>query len=330
MLSSNHFYHRITRKLVVAFGTIFNNVKMVRYNQAGTTEIERITVPLSYAPKEKFYARLKQDPNMDQQVQMTLPRMSFELSSITYDPIRKISSFQKQFGVGTNGTQIKTSYLAPYNFNFTLYIYVRNTEDGTQIVEQILPYFNPDYTLTMNLAGVGNNVDVPIVLQGVDYGPYNDTGSIEDLRVLQWTLTFSMKAYLYGPISNNKIIRQVSANTFSYNEASELEKIFAMSSGTGEFKVGELVYQGTRLESATASGFVDSWSNNSNTLVITDTNGSFDVGKMITGAVSNTSWNLSSYLSTTDYKMINVDVTPDPVTANANTAFGFIVNINPL
>ena len=326
MLSNSHFYHRITRKLVVAFGTMFNNLKMVRYNQAGTTEIERITVPLSYAPKEKFYARLKQDPNLDKQVQITLPRMSFELTSITYDPLRKVSSFQKQFSP-LNSTQVKSTYLAPYNFNFTLYIYVRNTEDGTQIIEQILPYFNPDYTLTLNLAGVGNYVDVPIIFQGVDYGPYSDTGSSEDLRVLQWTLTFSVKAYLYGPISNNKIIRKVTANTFAYNESGTGERIFAMSTGTGDFKIGELVYQGRTLEAANASGFVEAWDNVGNTLVIVDSTGAFGVGKMITGAVSNTSWNLASYRSATNYQLVNLTVTPDPNTANANTAFGFDVVI---
>jgi len=333
MLSGQHFYHRITRKMVVAFGTMFNNLRLYRYNLAGTNEIERITVPLNYITKEKFYQRITQDPNLDRRVQMTLPRMSFELTDIAYDTTRKLSPFLRQFGA-LNDTQIKTVTLAPYNFNFSLYIYVRNTEDGTQLIEQILPYFNPDYTMTLDLVGVGNPVDVPVILQSVNYAPSGSEGPPAQLRMLQWNLGFSMRGYLYGPQSNVKVIRKVTANTYEYNTGGLEAKSFKLITGFGDYKTGELVYQSPSLEGqpallegAFATGFVSSWSNTSNTLIVNDINGSFKTNTKIYGAVSNSVYILDTYRSTTDYQLTNITVTPDPLSANANTAFGFDVEI---
>lgn len=325
MLSSTHFYHRVTRKMVVAFGTMFNNIRLVRYNKAGTTEIERITVPLTYAQKEKFYARLQQDSNMNQAVQITLPRMSFELTSITYDPIRKTSTFNRTFSP-LNSSTIRSVRMTPYNFDFTLSIYVRNTEDGTQIVEQILPYFAPDYTLTADFTGLNEPVDVPIILQNVVYDP-DYVGGPDPLRVLTWTLNFTMKGYMYGPISNVSVIRTSTANT--YNDTfnlSNTRKITvnsaAGSGATGTFKIGELVFQGGSYDEATATAYVQSWSPSTNTLVVVDTNGVLQSSKFITGAASNASYNIVSF-GTNDEKLLNITVTPNPNTANINTAFGF-------
>jgi hypothetical protein len=326
MLSGQHFYHRITRKMVVAFGTMFNNIKLYRYNLAGTQEIERVIVPLNYITKEKFYQRITQDPNLDRRVQLTLPRMSFEMTSIAYDTSRKISPFMNQYGA-LNDSAVKAVTLAPYNFSFQLYIYVRNTEDGTQIIEQILPYFNPDYTMTLDLVGVGNPVDVPLILQSIDYNAGGSDGPPQELRMLQWNLGFTMRGYLYGPQSNVKIIRKSTANTYAYNTGGNEAKSFALSTGEGEFKIGELVYQGRNINGATATGFISSWSNTSNTLVVSDLSGSFEVGKFITGAVSNASYNLSTYRSATDYQLNNITVIPDPLSANVGDAFGFDVSI---
>ena len=326
MLSGEHFYHRITRKMVVAFGSMFNNLKLYRYNLAGTTEIERIVVPLNYISKEKFYQRITQDPNLEKEVQITLPRMSFELTSIAYDPSRKISPYIRQFGA-LNDTLLKTVTMAPYNFNFQLYIYVRNTEDGTQLIEQILPYFNPDYTMTLNLTDVGNPVDVPLILQSVDYNVSGSDGPPQQLRMLQWSLGFQMRGYLYGPESNVKVIRQSTANTFQFNTSNTGPQAFLMTSGTGDYKTGELVYQGRDVDGAAASGFVTSWDTVANTLVVNDISGSFATNTRVNGAVSNTSYILSSYRSAADYQLNNITVTPDPSTANANTAFGFDVSI---
>jgi hypothetical protein len=322
MLSSQHFYHRTIRKMVVGFGTIFNDIRLVRYNKAGTTEIERVTVPLSYAQKEKFYNRITQDPNLNQQVQITLPRMSFELEGISYDPLRKTSNYNETY-TPNNSSSVKAYRAAPYNFEFSLIIYVRNVEDGTQIVEQILPYFNPDLTITGDLLGLGKNIDLPIILQSVSSN-VDAEGSPETTRMIIWTLTFTLKGFMFGPVANANIIRTATANTYdsTFNLSGTREFTVNGATGNGTFKFGELVYEGRTLASANATAFVESWSPSSNTLVVIDTNGVFNTGRFIFGAVSNASYNLVS-TSEVAGQLSNLTVTPDPLSANASTAFGF-------
>lgn len=315
--------------MVVIFGTMFNNIRLVRYNKAGTTEIERITVPLSYANKEKFYARITQDPNLNKQVQMVLPRMSFELTAITYDPLRKNSSHINQFG--TSNSNFKRVRSAPYNFEFTLNIYVRNTEDGTQIVEQILPYFSPDYTVTADLIGLGQNlkVDVPIILNSVNYDASNDTGSPEDTRVIIWTLTFTAKGYMYGPVKGDGdggLIRKVVANTHIMETTTDNQKILTLNNGSGTFKYGELVYVGNSVSEANTSAFVKTWSPSSNTLTVVDTSGSFSANNIIRGAISGAKWNISS-VGVDSGQAVLLTIEPNPLTANVNDDFGFTETI---
>lgn len=325
MLSNQHFYHRVIRKMVVSFGTLFNNIKLYRYNKAGTTEIERITVPLTYANKEKFYDRIVQDPNLARDVQVVLPRMAFEMTSINYDPLRKTSSFIEQFAP-SSGTQIKRFTRTPYNFDFSLYVYVRNTEDGTQIVEQILPFFNPDHTLTVDLLGDPSvKTDVPIILQTINQDISNAQGEEDQTRTIIWTLTFTIKGWLYGPVNESDVIRKATANVYQDNTSTVERKIF-LNSGFGNYKSGELAYQGIAAEFATASGFVKSWDNTANVLILTDPRGTIEIGKNISGAVSNASWNVSSS-AVNDYQLVNITVTPDPLSANINTAFGFDTTI---
>lgn len=329
MLNSTHYYHRITRKMVVLFGTMFNNIKLKRYNKEGTTEIERITVPLTYSSKEKFYVRITQDPDLARDIQIVLPRMAFELTAITYDPLRKNSTFVEQFTVKDND-EISRITRTPYNFEFSLYIFVRNVEDGTQIVEQILPYFAPDYTLSATLVD-GITTDLPIILQSVSQDITNDTGEADQLRTIVWTLTFTMKGYLYGPTTNSKLIRQVTANTFFYNTEGTTKQLNLGNPGSNtEFKIGELVYEGRTIAEANSSGFVASWDNTAKILVISDASGIVQIGKQIKGAVTNASYNIISF-ETADYQLSKLVVTPDPSGANANDAFGFteIITVAP-
>lgn len=322
MLSSVHFYHRVTRKMVVAFGTLFNNIRLVRYNKAGTQEIERINVPLQYSQKEKFYQRITQDPELTKEVQITLPRMSFELSSITYDPLRKRNLFAESFSP-ESGTTVKSIRTTPYNFEFELNIYVRNTEDGTQIVEQILPYFNPDYNLTIDIIGLSDQkVDVPFILQNISY-QVDDVGSGETTRVLVWTLTFTAKGYMFGPIISRDIIRKVTANTFNSVFDTENKRAMTMSNtGSGIYKTGELVYDGITLGAANATAFVDSWSPSTNTLIVSDVNGILKTNRNLTGVLSNASYTIQSFESI-DAQLSKLVITPSPSTANAESAFGF-------
>jgi hypothetical protein len=215
MLSGQHYYHRVVRKLVVAFGTMFNNMTLVRYNQANSQEVERINVPLMYASKEKFYMKISKDPDLVNPMQLTLPRMAFEMNGITYDPLRKTSLFNDVFEQSPTADRLKRIRMTPYNFDFNLYAFVRNTEDGMQIVEQILPYFNPDYTVTIDFLSLNNfKLDVPIVFNGITYDDSHE-GDPEATRSIVWTLNFTMKAYLFGQIADVKPIRKVTANVYN-------------------------------------------------------------------------------------------------------------------
>lgn len=326
MLSGTHFYHRITRKMVVSFGTMFNNIRLVKYNKAGTQEIERITVPLSYASKEKFYTRITQEVNLSKEIQMTLPRMSFELNSITYDPLRKISSHINQFGKNIN-EEVRRTRSAPYNFDFTLNIYVRNTEDGTQIIEQILPYFSPDYTLTVDLLNLGNNfkIDIPIILNSISYDVANDTGGPEDTRVLIWTLTFTVKGYMFGPLKGegeSGIIRKAIANTHTINTGSDIQRRLVLSNGIGNYRTGELVFQGDRLEQSNVTAFVKTWDPVSNNIIVEQTSGIFTANAKLRGAISGATWDLQSF-DIDSGQVASLIVYPDPLNANPGDDFGF-------
>jgi hypothetical protein len=244
------------------------------------------------------------------------------MTSITYDPLRKTSMFNTQFAKDTN-TKINTVKVAPYNFEFVLNIYVRNTEDGTQIIEQILPYFSPDYTVTLDLISKSNlKIDVPIVLENISYDVSNDTGEQETMRTLVWTLTFSAKAMLYGPIIESSLIRSAQANTYDSTYMSTGERKVALTSGTGNYKVGELVYEGAAISSANSSGYVKSWDNVANNLIINDVTGLLLTNTVLRGAVTNTAYTISSF-DINDNIITNLTVVPNPSSANAATAFGF-------
>lgn len=310
--------------MVVAFGTLFNNIKLVRYNQAGTTEIERINVPISYANKEKFYRRITEDPNLANQTYTVLPRMAFEMTGLVYDPNRAISTQVDLYENLPPNSARKVKW-TPYNFDFNLNIFVRNTEDGTQIVEQILPYFSPDYTVTIDYLSMDDlKLDIPILLNSVTYEPDYE-GLPEPTRTLVWNLNFTMKGYLFGPISEVKIIRKATANVFD-NIPGDSTQSLTLSNGSGNYSSGELVYQGINLESADARAFVRSWSNTSNVLVVYDASGPFKTNNKIIGAVTNSTWNLNNFEYGSN-KIVNIKVEPDPLTANANTAFGFTETI---
>ena len=160
--------NRIIRKLVVAFGNLFNNITLVRYNE-NQTEQERFLVPITYAPKELYVQRLEGDYNLDKKVQMTLPRLSFEMTGLTYDTSRKQNTNVKNFASTPSG--VKSQYNpVPYNFDFNLYLYVRNIDDGTQIIEHIMSYFTPDYTIKLNLIPeMGTIKEVPIILNSASH-----------------------------------------------------------------------------------------------------------------------------------------------------------------
>ena len=215
-----HFYHKQIRNTVIAFGTIFNNVNIKRLDSSGNP-VQNIKVPLSYSPKEKFLARLDAQQDLtgdDSKVAITLPRMSFEVTGYSYDGSRKLNKNQKITKVTTNAdtTKMNSQYMpVPYDVNFGLSVYVANSDDGLQIIEQILPYFQPDYTVTMiESSTMDTKRDIPIILNSVDYED-SYTGSLTSSRRIIYTLSFTAKIYLFGPISTSAVIKTVSADLYS-------------------------------------------------------------------------------------------------------------------
>ena len=214
MLNGNVFYHGIIRKSIVTFGRLFSDVYIDRKqgdSVAGTT-IQRLKVPLAYAPKEKWLVRLEQDPNLDQHTYTTLPRMSFEIIGYAYDPQRKVNRMN-QIKCGDGTGSVSTVYTpVPYNIDLSLYILTKTQEDGLQILEQILPTFTPEYTLSVNVVPDMNVViDVPVILNSVAVMDEYD-GDFQTRRFVTHTLNFQMKTNLFGAVGGKSVIDTVTAN----------------------------------------------------------------------------------------------------------------------
>ena len=212
----NRFYHESLRRYIILFGTLFNDIHIKRRNSSGNV-ISEIKLPLTYAPREKVTARLEQNLSIDEQQAINLPRLSFEMTTLQYDPSRKLSTNRQLIkDNGTDPTKKKRVFNpVPYEISFDMNIYVRYAEDATQVLEQILPFFTPEFTSTINLLDdMDIKVDVPITLQGLSS---QDTyeGDFETRRALIWNLSFVMKAYLFGPIKDVGIINEANVNIHS-------------------------------------------------------------------------------------------------------------------
>ena len=211
------FYHETIRKIIVAFGTTFNNVQLVRKDSSGNIT-QSMKVPLAYGPREKFLVRLRSDADLSSKVAVTLPRIGFEIQNLSYDATRKLNRVQKfkKVNARNNTRSIDTQYMpVPYNLDVVLYILAKQSDDALQIVEQILPYFQPDYTITVNdMADMGIKRDVPIVLNTVNYED-NYRGDFGERRAIIYTLGFTSKFYLYGPVTSSKVIKTVQVDQYA-------------------------------------------------------------------------------------------------------------------
>lgn len=211
----DQFYHGTLRRYVIAFGSLFNDISLVR-TASDDSEIHRIKVPISYGPKEKYLVRLAQDPTLTNPVAIVLPRISFEISTIQYDSARKLNRMNRRtHSITGNQAEAYRQYIeVPYNIGFSLSILTKTTEDGMQILEQILPYWTPDYTVTVRtIPEMGLSLDVPIVLNSVNQQDVYE-GDMTTRRAMTWSLNFTMKAAVYGPVKQKKIIRDVQVDTF--------------------------------------------------------------------------------------------------------------------
>jgi hypothetical protein len=242
MLNNPPFYNRTIRKVVVAFGTMFNEIFLQRFNRDGTVKREIFKVPLSYGGKEKYINRITADPNLIKSVSTVVPRLAFEMTGIAYDNSRKQASLTRNFTLDAD-KNLNTQFApVPYDFNFSLSIFVRNTEDGTQILEQILPFFKPDYTLTVNfIPEMGLSYDLPVILNSV--APTTDyEGDMMTTRLIVWDLEFTVKGYIWPPVRKpGGLIGQFSntANTFG----SVITNIYNTTELNANNKVAEVIVQ---------------------------------------------------------------------------------------
>ena len=198
-----YFYNEILRRTIISFGTLFNSISIQQTNTSDSV-VNVVRVPLAYGPTQKFLARLEQSPDLNKSTAMSLPRMSFEFTGLTYDASRKVTTTQTFLATDKDtGTEVKKAYMpVPYNMQFELSIMTKLNDDALQIVEQILPYFQPAYNLTIELVEtIKEKRDVPIVLENItmqdDY-----EGDFSTRRVLLYTLRFTAKTYLFGPVSS--------------------------------------------------------------------------------------------------------------------------------
>ena len=214
-----YFYNESLRKTIIAFGSLFNDIYITRKNSAGT-DVQSLKVPLAYGPKQKFMVRLDADPNLDQKVALTLPRIGFEIAGFDYDPSRKLNRIIKRKKVANTEDkklkQMSTQHSpVPYNLNFEMFVMTKNSDDGIQIVEQILHFFQPEYTVTIKEVPEMDVVrDVPIVLNSIGYED-TYTGSFTERRAIIYTFSFVAKAYVYGPVTTAKPITKADATVYA-------------------------------------------------------------------------------------------------------------------
>lgn len=216
----NHFYNSTTRKYVALFGTLFNKIVITRDNNT-STEVQKMVVPIAYGPWQKFLSRITQDPGLNRKSAITLPRISFEIDNMTYDGTRKIGSTQKlrkENKVESNDARSFVWSAAPYNLDFSLYIMTKYSEDGVKIIEQILPFFKPEWTTTVKLIDDLDPIDIPLVLNSVTNEELYE-GSYEERKSILWTLNFTMKCWYFGPERDKKIIKFVDSRMYDTLDA---------------------------------------------------------------------------------------------------------------
>ena len=233
------YYHQTIRKYVAVFGTLFNDINVVRRDASDVIK-EQIKVPIAYSPRDRWILRLRRARGVsgtDEAVAMSLPRMGFDLTGITYDGSRKLNTMGQVYSANTaagTSTLMKQYNPVPYNFDFSLYSMVSNAEDGAQIFEQIVPFFTPEFTVTVNLIPSMNIApDVTMVLGGVQIED-NYQGDFQSTREIIWTLNFTMKGYVYPDVKTGSVVKTVIVNLRmpGDSEVSEPEYIIAEDSTT--------------------------------------------------------------------------------------------------
>ena len=219
-----YFYHEIIRKTIISFGTLFNNIN-IKHKKADGTILDDIKVGLSYGPQQKYLAKIQEQSQLAKPIAITLPRMSFEMNSIQYDPSRKTGVTQTF--KAADGDKMKKVYMpVPYNIGFELNIFSKLNDDALQIIEQIMPYFQPSFTLTVDLvSAIGEKRDIPVILDNISFQDDYE-GSFEVRRALIYTLSFTAKTYLFGPVAQTSdgLIKKVIVDQHSGTDTSTAKR----------------------------------------------------------------------------------------------------------
>lgn len=324
----HHYYHNLTEKYVAAFGSLFNDITLVRYGE-NNVEIKRSKVPLMYGPKEKYLARIHGDPDINQRVQGTFPMMSYALMGLQYNPSRKLNSMIKRPKANNVTGLADNVYMGvPYDINFQLSILSRNKEDAWQIMEQILPIFNPNYTFSQILIPeVGFIDDIPVTLESVDQA-IDFESDFDEIMMTEITMTFNMQVNYYGPVNRTNIIRRVFANTFldPSLDTGYIVRMNLENGNGGDYMIGESVYQGDSYRTATAIGTVTKWEKEIPYLRIAGAQGDFKIGQNVYSSTSNADYTIKSF-DATPLKLQSIQIDPDPLDAEPTDDYGYTTTV---
>jgi hypothetical protein len=253
--------------------------------------------------------------------------MSFEIVGMTYDPMRKLNTNARNFASDPTNAVIAQYNPVPYNINFSLYVYVRNIEDGNQIIEHILPYFTPDYTIKLNMIPeMGIVKNVPIILDGVMQEVQYEGPREQETRTIIWTLNFTVQGFIFGRASKANIIKNSITNIIQDTSSSVVKFRLNSANSYGSFMIGEYAYQGYSLQSAIATGRVVAFSNNNLTLDMTDIVGNFISNMDIKGSRTNAHYSFNTY-DIVPKALAQVSIKPNPLTANANSNYTYTTTI---
>ena len=296
MLGST-FYHQTIRKYVAVFGTLFNDINIERKNSSDVI-VERIKVPLAYGPKQKWLLAV-QDTTADRKVAATrTPRMGFAMTGVSYDSVRKLNTIGRNVKANTSSTttSMVTMYNpVPYNFDFQLFILVKNAEDGTQILEQILPYFTPEFTVTVNtIPDMNIKADVPITLNSADVADEYE-GDLSARRTITWTLSFTLKGFIYPNVTSGQIIKSIEVN-------------FRIPGGDTEIETAEFII------------FEDSTPDTTNYIILDGYNEGTSYTTFSRARIVNE--NTTDGVQDATIKS-RVTIAPSPLSATANSDYGF-------
>lgn len=340
MLGKSQYYNRSIRKIVVAFGTLFKDIQLQRYTKDGLTKKEIFIVPLSYASKERYITQITSDPDLLKSINVLVPRITFELIGMSYDSSRKQQSLIQNFAKNSYGRLDAQYAPVPYDFTFTMSIFVRNTEDGTQIVEQILPFFKPDFTVTVDMIpGMDQKYDMPIILNSVNMTTdYEGALSDGTTRLIIWDLEFTVKSYLWPAVSaNTSMIGDYSASTGRYGSANtniyidtqnrDAQKVYVdYANGNNYFSTAETI-RATRDNSEDITGKVIYFSNTSSgILIVGELDKLLQADDVVTGDYTGAQYTVTS-VDVSPLKAVSIVTTAVPANTAPDDDFGFMDTI---